>query len=354
MSESSNWSVDGRPGGTDNPHGPHFFPNPPVPMNRPPAAALCLACLTAFGCVEGEQTYTLNPDGTGKVKFDVTLPAPVDPVGGGPKKGGREETPDSLRRKAAKQLLETPQVDAWKDVTLAFTPDGRLKLAGTAYFRNAAAFEIRNTAFLNPEFALDRQPDGSLALARRKKPVNSAPGVDLTPDKPRKTHDEIAKLTDKELDDLILRDRIEYQSSKGLIIAMFTDLKLKTVFVLPGDVKPGKGFKAEGKNSVSYTLDGDRLLGGMKKFFAQDDAALRKAYRANPGGIGVETVLRDLAGIPDDDVKMPVGKAAGPLFDYEKEVKEARAAYPALREKLGVDDLKLPEGSDPKADPKKP
>src|SRR5262245_43175313 len=116
-------------------------------MKKRLTTAALLVCLTALGCVEGEQTFTLNPDGSGKVKLDVMMPTPADPFVGPPKKadgGAPEATPDVLLRKSLKGLLETRSIDAWKDVTAEFTRDGRLKITGTAYFRNAEAFEFQN------------------------------------------------------------------------------------------------------------------------------------------------------------------------------------------------------------------
>ena len=41
----------------------------------------------AAGCVEGELTYTVNPDGSAKVKIDVVSALPPPPFGGGELEG---------------------------------------------------------------------------------------------------------------------------------------------------------------------------------------------------------------------------------------------------------------------------
>ena len=43
-------------------------------MRRFTLPALALAAAGLSGCVEGEQTFTLNPDGSGKVRIDVVMP----------------------------------------------------------------------------------------------------------------------------------------------------------------------------------------------------------------------------------------------------------------------------------------
>src|SRR5581483_5132788 len=100
-------------------------------MNRFRLAALGLLCLLAAGCVEGDVTYTVNPDGSAKIQFDVVTVKPPALFEPGPKKS--DEPLDELLRKAIRQTLETPGVVAWKDVTAQFQPDGKLKFAGTAY-----------------------------------------------------------------------------------------------------------------------------------------------------------------------------------------------------------------------------
>src|SRR5262245_2586975 len=103
-------------------------------MNRFRLASLGLLCLFVAGCVEGEVTYTVNPDGSAKVRVDVVTVVPPNPFGGDVKidpkkdaKGPGEEPLDELLRQAIRQTLESPGIVAWKDVTAQFRPDGKLK-----------------------------------------------------------------------------------------------------------------------------------------------------------------------------------------------------------------------------------
>src|SRR5262249_10909732 len=115
-------------------------------MNRFRLASLGLFCLAAAGCVEGEVTYTVNPDGSAKVNVDVgtLVPPPLFGSGGGPvaKKPG-EETLDDVLRQAIRPTLEMPGVAAWKDVSAEFLPNGKLKFAGTAFVKRTADFDAQ-------------------------------------------------------------------------------------------------------------------------------------------------------------------------------------------------------------------
>jgi hypothetical protein len=102
-------------------------------MRRLPITALGLLCMAFTGCVEGEQTFTLNPDGSGKVSIKVVMP-PFD-LRSAIKQPAKESLED-MRRGMLQPLLQTLGVEAWKDVSADFTPDGHLKFTGTAYFKN--------------------------------------------------------------------------------------------------------------------------------------------------------------------------------------------------------------------------
>jgi hypothetical protein len=306
-------------------------------MRRLILAATYAACLAALGCVEGEQTYTLNPDGSGKVKMDVVMSPPFEPFGPQPAKKAEDQSLDDMLRNALRPLLDTPGVTAWKDVSASFAPDGRLKFAGTAYFKKLDNFELKNTPMLGNQYGLKTGPDGALTLARKKGKdgpdsrdglLNFGPG--------KKKPEELAKMSDAAVDEYIMKERVGYQTVKPILVVFLADAKLKTTYVLPGDPGQVTGFKTAGK-TVYVTIDGDKIIGGIKKIYALDSAELRKVYRSKEEMTALAEATFGFA--PDDTAKAVVAKPTGPQFDYDAEVKAALAAYPDLRKKL-----KLPEG----------
>lgn len=307
-------------------------------MKRLRLAVIALCCLGLVGCVEGETTYTINPDGTTKIRMEIVTAVP--PNFGGPprKKDASDETVEGMLRTGIRAMLENPKVAAWKDVSAEFLPNGKLKFAGTAYVRKLSDFSKQGgLPVMSPELMTERTPDGALRIVRKE---NSNPEKQPDPNQRKhKTPEEIKKLTDAQLDVEILRDLVEMQSAKGIIVAVFTDCKLKTTFVLPGDVTEAKGFVREGKKA-SYTLDGNKIIAEMNKVLSMERPALRTAYRSATGpDVFKSMILGDSAG----DGSLTVAKPGAAIFDFEKEVKEAQAAYPELRKKFGFgDDLNLP------------
>ena len=312
-------------------------------MKQLATIALGFLCLALAGCVEGEVAYTVNPDGSARVKIDVISGMPLNPLGAD--SGARkpeEESIDDLRRRAVRATLESPGVAAWKDVSAEFLPNGKLQFKGTAYLKRLEGFQAQGGGIpvLGPSLRVERAEGGSLKLVAMG---GGQDGIGSSKRKP-KTPEEIKKMTDEELDRHILLDLIELQSGKPLITLFLADTKLKTTYVLPGEVTASEGFARDGQKA-SFTLDGSRVLASFAKALNQDRAAWRKLYREAATPAAIQAAIFDF---PIESASITVAKPTGPQFDFDKEVKEARAAYPDLRKKFGFgEDVKLPMGETP-------
>src|SRR4029077_13219990 len=132
-------------------------------MNTRAVLSAGLVCLLLTGCVQCEQIFTLNPDGSGKVA--ITLVMPLNPfeqaLGGGGAPGGKKLSLAEKKRAFVDKFLSTAQgVEAWKDVSAEYTPEGLLKFQGTAYFKDMQQLKV-DPASGSPA-KLERRPDGSL------------------------------------------------------------------------------------------------------------------------------------------------------------------------------------------------
>src|SRR5580704_6591723 len=102
----------------------------PTMTSRIAKVALAAFLLTLLpGCVEMTQTITLNPDGRGKMKIEITMAAfdfDMGPMPGAP--GAKKaKSLDEIKREAVtKFVCEAPGVTAFKDVTVRWTREGKL------------------------------------------------------------------------------------------------------------------------------------------------------------------------------------------------------------------------------------
>jgi hypothetical protein len=280
--------------------------------------------LLSCGCVEVERVITLNPDGRGKMVQDAVMLADAPMMAAGP--GQKDETLDQKKQKAVAKLLTGKGFTAWKDVSAEWTPEGRLHIKGTAYFERLD--DLGGKSDIGESYRLTRPSEGMLKITLR---LSNAAKKKPLPD--------LASLSGQELDDFLLKKRVAYQSQRPLHLAMLTDLKLKTVLHVPGDVTALKGFKKSGDRAVAWSLDGNAALKHVTAFMAQDNAALKKVLKGPRGAALLESF-----GLADTVHEAEVTvKTTGTQFDYDREVQAARAAYPALRERLKLDpSTKLP------------
>jgi hypothetical protein len=305
-------------------------------LRRIVTAMICAGLLvSSSGCIELTQVITLNPDGRGKMRIDILQPGEMDfQLMDG--QGAKEKTLDEKKHAALLKFLaeNSKGVTAWKDVVVKWAADGRLHLGGTRYFDSLEDIQKSQDGSPVPDssfnFKFTKNKDGTIKLVGKKDGQKKAKKKDL-PD--------LTKMTDKELDEHILKERVAYQATKPILVAFLSDFKIKMEMHLPGQVVAQKGFKQSGEAVVSFQFDGNELLAGMKKFMAQDNATLKKFLKEKN-----QPELMELFG---DAVAMDLSLTIRPFakaqFDYDREVKEARAAYPKLRKQLDLDEnTKLP------------
>src|SRR5262245_50492921 len=161
-----------------------------------PALVLVLA---ALGCIEREEEYTINPDGSGKVKVSwVSAPSDFFMARGG------DDADEMVKKVIGAQLSRAQGIDCWKDVTYSLRDDGKIAFRGTAYFKELGAVNLygpdRNPLALS--FSLDKNDKGNLVLA-----VKEISGGD----------DKGAKPSDDEVKKEMKKLRMKYQMVRPAI-----------------------------------------------------------------------------------------------------------------------------------------
>jgi hypothetical protein len=289
----------------------------------PAVLALALA-----GCLDEDNEFTLNPDGSGKVKIKcVAAPVSFDI--------GEKKTPDELLKKDVRETLENSEgVDAWADVVAGVRDDGKMSFVGTAYFKDVEHLKLKVMGITSsgPELTV-RKEKGALI-------------VQLQGDnKEAKPAEPPGNLTEDQIKARMKEERAKYQQGKPVMESFIKDVKLRTRVNFPGALGEVHNFKKVGPNSVEIAFEGGKLLQTLESLM-MDDAFLRKAVMEG----------RDLAASgPDTEgafvekmfgEKAPVmASTQGPLklsFNYEAEAAAARKNLPELLKKYGAAPAAIP------------
>lgn len=287
-----------------------------------PATTLVLVALLVGGCYETKSTYTINPDGTGKVHLEARFQPMMLSM------GAESKDPEDKARKAARQLIDNAKgIDIWKDVTVKAGDDGRTEFSGTAYFRDVSRVKFQN---LGSTAATVSRDGNTLTLTVTMGDGDEDEDVAVQTD-----------MTEEELAAAIKRQRAEYQASKPMMAGFLATMKSDSTFVLPGALTASTNFKKLDNGRLSVGFDGARLLGALDRVMA-DDALLRKSIlrgrqllKDGPGG-GQE-MNEALFGAKGPICAVTSGPFQ-PLFDYDSELAAAREAYPVMAKALGVRD----------------
>ena len=254
--------------------------------------------------------YYLNPDGSGKVKAS---------------KCGREyEESGKLKvrsREEASRLFAF-KLAAVKDIKIEVRTTGWECQAFTGYFPSLTGGlkGINSVFFLH--YGLHREGNG-LRLKAEWPLLDAYLRGFFTGMKKAKGKDEQEKWIEKNQ----WRRRELYRSLYGW--------RLEEVIHLPGRVESVSNMRLEGQNTVRVLLGNWKLMATVR--VTHQEHVLREAVAAK----SLEPLRREAMKIlfgADAPIEAVVAGPLEPLFDYAKEVAEAKAAFPAMLERLGLEE----------------
>ena len=290
-----------------------------------------LAITTAFllaACYQEERTYTLNPDGSGKVVFELTMPLDAAISFG----NDDNKKPEEKLKDAAREILEESEgVSAWTDVSFALKDDEKIDFKGTAYFKDLNQLNLKmgsvSSSFLNP--ALTR--DGDVVTLT----CSQSDGEEDDEEEEKKGK-EWGKMTAEEQEAEVAKVKQQLVQMKAMAAGMMGDMTSKTTFHLPR--KPSKNHNFEELSDTSYVVEasGAKMMAAFDKLI-EDEEMLRSA--AGNGlevqGDPPEEIFEAMFGRPGNPT-LTFSGAGEAAFDYQAEVKAAQEAAPAMLEKLGL------------------
>jgi len=277
---------------------------------------MVLACgLLLSSCYETKQEFTINPDGSGKVKHECSFQN-VNLT------GDSDAPEDALQAAISKLITDSKGIEAWRDVSFKRLSDGRLWFQGTAYFKKLADLEIPNQSML--EFAWKNQGGGKAQLdLSLQKSKDQAPAA-----KP-------AELSPAEKSEKLKADRASFQQSKPMMASILGTMKQSVTFHLPGKIDSSTNFKKTPAGSLDLVFEGSKMLAAMDKL-VNDDAWIAKHGFDAKGAPDLDNEMSALLFGEKAPVRATVSAATKPLFDYAAEVTAAKRESAKLQKQLGT------------------
>jgi hypothetical protein len=289
-------------------------------MRQPIAALSAVLALALAGCLDLEEDYSINPDGSGKVKIKFAM-APM-------RFTTLKKPPEELLKSDVRETLEKCEgIDAWADVSAVQRDDGKVEFKGIAYFKDFSKVKLSVMGMTSSmsKLTIAREGDAMVAL--------------LTPGKGNEPPPTPVKLSEEQILAKMKEERAKYLQAKPMVEAFLKDAKVVTRIQLPGALGEVRNFKKSGDRAVEIRMEGAKLL-ALVDGLVKDDAFLRKSIES-----GHEI---DKSGPPLDDgmieklfgekgaIKAATQGPLAPAFDYEAEAGKAREAMPELLAKFGA------------------
>lgn len=280
------------------------------------------AAVSFTSCIDQDQKFTLNPDGTGKLVVNMTVDTAQTAALRGAASG----------KSLALQLLRGTQgVEAWSDVSHETTPDGKTKLTGTAYFPDINKLQM----------SAGEQGGGAQASTLISKIEGGDWIVEMgvpTGDKPAAPP--ASTKTPAEVKAAVQQVQAQWQAGKAVFGPLFESAKVKSTVVAGGQIKSSVGFVKEGDSTGVLAFGGIKVLEALDKMMSdpklvEDAVASGDAMGALRDEKRLQKVIMesmtDGKGMP----KLVIAPGAA-AFDYKAEVGKAKAgqsvAFKALLE----------------------
>jgi len=290
-------------------------------------------CLMGFvilsGCIQSKETYTLNPDGSGKVVYELTAPLAPDLM------GTKQSDPEVQARNSVDKLLkESSGIDTWADISWSLTDDAKLYFKGTAYFPDYNQVQLSQgemKSSIKENLRFRKQDDQRLFLSFEDQTTTNSPAVVLSPE---------------QLQETIRQKKFSFMQSRPMLNGILKDMMIEEVYVLPGNIIRADSFTMnEERSEVLLRYDGDKILNAFDELMKNDLFWEQEALRSDEDDkLSMHLFNQTTFGSTSMTMVIIEGPFK-PLFDYAAEVSAAKAAYPDLIKSLQLADQ--PEKSVP-------
>lgn len=311
------------------------------PKNLISTLALAGMAATLTSCFQVTQNLALNPDGSGKVVYNMAMPnmgAMLGDALGGAGAGAELPDPETMAKDALKGVVTGSQgIDVWEKASAKVGEDGKVHVEASAYFKDVTKLKMGSgdgpAGGLNGEMAFSKNADGNLVL-EMKMDGQDASGVSGEGGEGGEKPDAEAVKAE------IAQQRQQWQQAKPMMAGLMADMKMDVNVKMPGEIIEAKNFKKSAADTASFGFDGAKMVETMDKMI-MDDAMAAKLAGKGMLGAGTPKLDEEMTGMlfgEPGGVRI-VSKAGKPIFDYAAHTAKAKAGQSAeLKALLGDGD----------------
>ena len=271
--------------------------------------------LLLAGCFQIKQVFTLNPDGSGKVQIEATFIS---------MNLSESKIDEAQARNAISEIIEKSEgIEAWSDLTFSVLEDGMISMQATAYFPDINKVKIHNLS--TPEEMEYKDHVLSFFLSTEQSGANKM------------------ELTNEQIKTRAQQQKKNFEKEGKMLDAFFETMKSEKIFILPGkgEVVAGKvDLTDEGYPKINFI--GKDFLAEFKAL-AQEDKFWEEQVKVKAGmqeRVDDSFQQRMTARILGDKIAPSIRISdTTPLFDYQKEVSEAKANFDGMLSELGIDPI---------------
>lgn len=293
------------------------------------AIVLCVACLGQMAC-NMDREYTLNPNGSGKVRCAWTMKYHgllfLYPF----LKDSKPALEEEARHLAANEIRNASGIETWSDVSIKISLDGSVSFEGTAYFvdiNKVRLYPLMSNQFLEkPTFS--RGQNGGVIL-------DFVSGIHVAGN--------VTRFSDDELEEIIRVKRAELKRSQKEwgFLDYLINAKSSVSVNLPGPIESCTNMSQIVDNKVKVEVEGKKLVEALREFSANDDF-MRRHMRAGGGEFSIEALAHDEVFVErlfgkKGTIRVETKKDLRAQFDYDKEVAEAKKNFDPMIKRLGID-----------------
>lgn len=258
------------------------------------------------GCIQGQASLLLNPDGSGSIKFEGLY----DPHCCRDNPTDVSQTFQSFIEQIKNTLAESEGIEAWNDVDWRALDNGKFYFKGQAFFKSINDVNI-HLGNIKGNLKVSYQRNENQNCILELKSLKTEPNYTAS---------------DKRLAE-------RYKIFCGDVGRMVGKLQLSILINLPSNVQKLNGFDKIDSRIVQFVIDGKQLSLLFQSIKSQGQYELAEKCNFQPGEY-VNNELLPLWLASQKPLWIYFADSNEFLFNYDKQVSEAKKDYSRILEKI--------------------